>query len=182
MELHDDEPTHFKTALKFIYTGEYENEATSQTTDEEKVKVAMGVYKIADKYDIKRLYELITKEVKSCLEKPSKTEHNDLITAIEEHYCTAVQAYSRMGATIASALLDFNSDFTATHDFHIMLWRFPMFSADIAWECHARSMFRVHVLSCLECGHKCYHKSGDRGTSLLRYCGNCGKYADLNPI
>jgi hypothetical protein len=59
MEFHDDEPDQFELALKFIYTPDYDRSIIETMVGDDKTQrilIAIGLYQIADKYDITRLY------------------------------------------------------------------------------------------------------------------------------
>lgn len=59
MELHDDDPDHFEGVLKFIYTQDYDPATIPSNSNAlQKIQFMLGLYKVADKYNVFRLPEL----------------------------------------------------------------------------------------------------------------------------
>ncbi|KAF2821943.1 hypothetical protein CC86DRAFT_410338 [Ophiobolus disseminans] len=59
MELHDDDPDHFECVLKFMVTLQYDPNVMKSTAAKDQkhevVQYILGVYRVADKYDVGRL-------------------------------------------------------------------------------------------------------------------------------
>lgn len=158
MELYDDDPDHFEVALKFIYTVEYDKSAIGTMAGDDKIRrvlIPMGIYTIADKYEITRLRSPVCDDVVATLH--STSDHNfeilrTVITAYydSEHGCSAD---TRMGRLITSFLLEHRRDFLKSNDFDNIMEKFPWFAVDIVLESKRQGVFNIQKASCPESGY-----------------------------
>lgn len=90
IELHDDDPDHFKTVLEFVYTQKFQMLDDSTTPSDNDITKgildAMGVYAVADKYDIANITAQISEAVRASL--AVTRAEGMLATIITEHYRT----------------------------------------------------------------------------------------------
>ncbi|KAF3033469.1 hypothetical protein E8E11_001488 [Didymella keratinophila] len=70
IELHDDDPEHFEILLKYIYTYTYDKlaiEKLSSGAVSRRIAVPIGVYAVANKYDVLSIYNPIINDVQTLL-------------------------------------------------------------------------------------------------------------------
>jgi hypothetical protein len=154
MELHEDDPDHFKFALEFIYTQLYDHSAINAITSEDdafkRVHFVMGLYTIADNYDIARLKSPAANNLKSRL--TSWNSDEVLMSVINVHYERCLVPEHGIRKIIAGIMISHYHDFMRTVVFKSLLATFPAFASDIALVCYAEGLFklRIHYCSCGE--------------------------------
>ncbi|KAF2643831.1 hypothetical protein P280DRAFT_546719 [Massarina eburnea CBS 473.64] len=172
MELHDDDPDHFEFILKFIYTGCYDYEAVTQLANGDTIKrglTPVQIYVIADKYDVRRLYEPAMKEIETILKAEPRYDYVMLKAVIEEYYNSHGGGGSPLGLLISKVLLGHNHSFTETPDFENLLMRFSALGGDMALVYHRQGMFQTRPLVCRHC-LLTIHVKGNIG---VYFCGRC---------
>jgi hypothetical protein len=153
MELHGDDPDHFKFALEFIYTQHYDHSVFNAITGKDdafkRMQFAMGLYTVADKYKITRLMSPATNDLRSRL----IISRNDevLKSVIKAHYRSCSVPEHETGKIIAQTSIHNYHAFIRTADFKFLLTTLPAFASDIALVCHAEDCFNLRVHYC-ECG------------------------------
>ncbi|KAL1799399.1 hypothetical protein ACET3X_003436 [Alternaria dauci] len=133
MELHEDNPEHFECLLKFIYSGTYDKDEIAGLAGSDKIKrvlIPIGIYTVADKYDVSNFYGPAADDVKDVLTKAFRNQ--DMITAaIEAHYSTEVQADGLMGRLITTLVFNQYKDLLETEKFEQLLIAHPAFATDV---------------------------------------------------
>jgi hypothetical protein len=115
MELHDDDPDHFKFVLKFIYTPEYsvqEIEAKTKIGNDAKKRQTLftvGAYIVADKYDIRRLLSPVANDLNRIL--TAKADTTILESIIEKHYSVCSTPGAPVGKAIAPTIISTFHDY-----------------------------------------------------------------------
>jgi hypothetical protein len=156
MELHDDDPDHFELALKFIYTLDYNKNTINTIAGSNKAKrilIALGIYRIADKYDIIRLYAPASDDVLATLKSTPDKSYAILREVIRFHYETCSSADTSMGKAITSVMLDDRRDFMREKDFEAIMQSFPVFAADMALIYKREGMFQIRKAVCESCNN-----------------------------
>jgi predicted SprT family Zn-dependent metalloprotease len=155
MELHDDDPDHFKFALEFIYTQHYNHNAANAITGKDdvvkRIQFAMGLYTVANKYEITKLMSPAANDLRSRLI-ASKSEEV-LKSVIRAHYRSCSVPEHHMGKIIAKTTMRRYHAFFKTADFKSLLATIPAFASDIALACHAEDCFNLRVHYC-KCGEE----------------------------
>jgi hypothetical protein len=133
MELLGDDFDHFEVALKFIYTLVYDaQEIKTRANKHDKLGEAifiMGIYKVAEKYDIKRLLHPTADHLQKVIEATTGSVIVDSV--VRKHYSTCSYPGSIMGAAIASTTTSSRKKLSSTK-FVVLIHTFPVFGADIA--------------------------------------------------
>ncbi|KAF1939412.1 hypothetical protein EJ02DRAFT_457009 [Clathrospora elynae] len=128
MKLHDDDPQHFEVLLKFIYSDKYDKDAITQLAADDKNKrvvIPIGVYAVADKYDVPKLYDPAAEDVETLLHDTDVIEG-----AIHAHYKDKNSFDGPIGRLITSAALG-NGCFTNAVEFENLMISYPMLAADV---------------------------------------------------
>lgn len=181
MEIHDDDPDGFEFVLKFIYTGDYDKDAIEKTSNGDKAKrmsIPLGVYSIADKYGIQRLYAPATDDVLTALKSiPVQKLHEMLLVVVRVHYETILDANTPIGKMLVSFILDQGRDIMTSDDFRISMESFPIFAADIALGLSREGFFKYKPARC-SCGWTIYHDPGAEILSRNKkvHCYSCSKW------
>ena len=70
IELHDDDPDHFEILLEYNYTYTYDKAAIEKLSSEDtskRIAIPIGVYAVADKYDVSSIHKPIINDVQTLL-------------------------------------------------------------------------------------------------------------------
>lgn len=110
IELHDDDPDHFKLALQFMYSVTYDHSAIQQLITEKdpsaRVMDAVGVAIVGDKYQIEGLLESAETELRDTMVKMS----SDDVVGFEKAMLQVVELYyggcARASTPVGKALVD----------------------------------------------------------------------------
>ncbi|KAH6625368.1 hypothetical protein C7974DRAFT_276648, partial [Boeremia exigua] len=135
MEFHYDDPDHFEFCLKFIYTQDYDEDAIASMGEGassvlERVLFIIGVYAMADKYDVPVLCEHATKDVQRYLiEKPPS--QRDWVTIIRKYYDKVATANGPFGNALVSGILKAQSA-GGSSEFFSLIENHPAFGVDVA--------------------------------------------------
>jgi hypothetical protein len=105
------------------------------------MQLIMGVYTIADKYDIERLIPPVKAKFKEILDKTQN--HEVLSSVIRTHYSAFAEPGHNIGNLIATSLLGTHDRFTATTPFKSMCIEIPTLAIDII-----TNMGRLRCLCC----------------------------------
>jgi predicted SprT family Zn-dependent metalloprotease len=173
MELHGDDPDHFKFALEFIYTQHYNHDAVNVITGKDdafkRMQFAMGLYTVADKYEITRLMKPAANDFRSRLIYSKSDEV--LKSVIKAHYRSCSVPEHETGKIIARTTIRKYHAFIKTADFKSLLATLPAFASDIALVCHAEDRFNLRVHYC-ECGQE-FLLQGPQATRNEVVAGSC---------
>ncbi|KAF2799325.1 hypothetical protein K505DRAFT_294799 [Melanomma pulvis-pyrius CBS 109.77] len=180
MAIYDDDPEHFEFVLKFIYTEHYDKSAIEKISEGDVAKrtvIPIGIYAIADKYDITRLYSPAAEDVLTTFKSTPDDQHDVLRAAIQTHYEMSSRADMPMGNILASFVLEHRREFTKLEDFQILMQSFPTFAADIALALCREGVFKYSPLRCV-CGWTIYYNRGAMGQNHIRrrQCEKCRKW------
>lgn len=109
IDLYDDDPDHFGLLLKAMYTHRYDHTAVDKLAAGDKsrcIDIALGVYMLADKYDIALINRLLATQLHDILT-TTKDENNVLLKAtIAAYYKNpAANVDGEMGKMLASIVL-----------------------------------------------------------------------------
>jgi hypothetical protein len=173
MELSEDDLGHFEFALRFVYTQFYDNKAIEDITGKDekfkKMQFVMGLYTIADKYEIVRLKIPAVQDFK-CLLRKARNERV-LKSVIEAHYQHCSVPKHTIGASIASITIDVYREFVRTAASSSLLVTFPVFASDMALQYHVEGYFNAYLYHC-ECGQTLLFRE-PRGSKWEVTIGNC---------
>jgi hypothetical protein len=133
MDLHEDHADHFEFALKYIYTlrsktNEIEIEAGTDD-DLKHLQLLMGVYTVADKYEIERLISPVQEKFREILAKAK--DHEVLCSVIKTHYTTFGDPGHAIGNIVATSLLDHHPEFTHNGPLNSVCHEFSALATDI---------------------------------------------------
>ena len=155
MELHEDDPDLFEFMLKFLYSDHYDKDAIAKLAANDNNKrglLAIGVYSLADKYDIPKLYEPATEDLKTLLFASASTQA--FLSAI---ICSAYEDLridTPTGRMIVSVVLTKFTDFSRTADFRKMMVGYPMLAADVALNLQLiEHCMKASTFSMVTCGN-----------------------------
>jgi hypothetical protein len=181
MEIYDDDPDNFEFVLKFIYTEDYNKDAIVKMSNGDKAKrisIPLGIYAIADKYDIKRLYAPAIDDILTNLESiPVHEIHGMLPVVVHTPYETIPSANTPIGKMLVSFLLNKGRDTMASDDFLASMESFPVFAADVALGLFREGLFKYKPARC-SCGWTIYHDPVAEKISKNKkvHCYTCGKW------
>jgi hypothetical protein len=136
IELHEDNPGHFRIMLEYIYTHQYVYEAPSEATDlEKRFPIPIGLHTLADKYDVEGLAQqavsLFSCSCWNCTCEPISDEECEQI--VKAHYDHSVTVDSVMGKAIASYILEKMRPFMYDDKFDLLVYTYPFLGADIVF-------------------------------------------------
>jgi hypothetical protein len=97
-----------------------------------RVLMPVGVYAVADKYDIPKIYEAAADDVRDVLTSTDDGEFEVLRAAIHAHYGSGANVDGTMGKLITSVAIQDRKEFIKTADFERVMQSYPMFGADVA--------------------------------------------------
>ncbi|CAA9961526.1 BTB-POZ domain-containing protein [Pyrenophora teres f. maculata] len=136
MDIHDDNPDHFEAMLRYIYTDEYEPPLNASAF-EMGFLFPIGVYILADKYDVEGLGEEAAdyfgcgkRECSdgTCNHTPTPLE---AVSMIRAYYETCSVADSEMGVCISAFVLRHMKIFLGQPLFRDLSLQYPMFATDV---------------------------------------------------
>jgi hypothetical protein len=132
IELHDDKPDDFGALLKSIYTIDHNANTFGDlalANDTNFVLSLVGLYVIADKYDVTRISAAVMKAVPRALHEAT----DEAITAaIKAYYNSTALVGSKMGTAIAWKVHTQNPKLMSTTEFEELVRSYPTFGADVA--------------------------------------------------
>ena len=181
MEIHDDDPDDFEFVLKFIYTEDYDKDTIEKMSNGDKAKrmsIPLGIYAIADKYGIKRLYAPAADDVLTTLESiPAHEIHDMLLVVVHTHYETILDANTPIGKMLVSFILDKGREIMTSDEFRISMEAFPIFAADVALGLSREGFFNYKPTRC-SCGWTIYHDPAAEKISRNKkvHCYTCSKW------
>lgn len=128
IDLHDDDPTYFEVALKFLYTRRYDMKAIADQGDGLR---AIDVNLVAEKYGIDLLPECIADDFKtSSAVRLSHKAYEDAV----RHFYSSADAGSLMGKILSEHFFHnlAKSTIQSQEKCEELMQLFPCFGADIA--------------------------------------------------
>lgn len=178
MTLHDDDPSHFEFALKFMYTLNYDisaiEEGSGKDNKSKRVEFAMGMCTIADKYDIKRLVQPAHDDLHQNVDAISDTK--TLVAVIEAIYEMSPDFRVNFVKLILTTIFKAHHYFIGSHEFAELCKTCPEFAADFITSmerrqcvtCKKTLMFSVaHIELGNSCHGNCNYCSGATTTFVL---------------
>lgn len=173
-----------------MYANKYDKQAIIAAAADEKTKrilIPIGVYAIADKYDVSKIYAPAAEDVYDVLKTTNDAEFELLQVAIDAHYGAGANIDSAMGKLIASVVLSARVAFTETADFERIMQSHPMFGADIALALRRadhRRFENISAYSCASCFRNLWiNKDEMRKTGLNHFkCIYCGRTASVSVL
>ena len=160
MEIQDDDPDNFEFVLKFLYAGDYDTDAIekmSKGDKEKRISISLGIYLIADKYGIERLYASAAGDILLALKSvPIHEMHETLLLVVNTHYETILDADTSIGKMLVSFILDQDRDIIASNGFRTSMESYPVFAADIALGLSRGGFFNFKPVRC-SCGWTIFH-------------------------
>jgi hypothetical protein len=134
IELHEDNPGHFKIMLEYIYTQEIE--MPSEATDlEKRFLIPISLHTLADKYNVEGLAQQAVTLFScyscgwDCTCEPISDEECEQI--VKAHYDHSVTVDSVMGKAIAGYILNNMRPFMYDDDFDLVVHTYPFLGADV---------------------------------------------------
>lgn len=108
MEVRDDNPNYFRWLLRYMYTHDYDKEFTTKLDEldtAQRVTTLIGIYIVADKYDVLVIYERVTKDVEAILKDKKICTPDVLQAAVKMYYEDCAASSTTMTKIIVSAAL-----------------------------------------------------------------------------
>ncbi|RYN34218.1 hypothetical protein AA0119_g8784 [Alternaria tenuissima] len=179
IELHEDNPEYFEFLLKFIYTGMYDKDEIARlagSDDSKRILIPIGIYAVADKYDVTQIYEPAAEDVKAILMNAIKDRKDILTTCIKAHYGTEVKADGSMGHLITAVIFEQYNNLLNTENIEKLLLAYPIFAADVAL--HSQRAKILGEKDRARCSH-CTKKIVEIGfipKDNRFHCPDCGCY------
>lgn len=147
IELHDDDPVYFEIMLKYCYTLEWEARPRgdldfSDGFFENRFFTPIGVYALADKYDIPGMRVCAARAFPNPGQGIYEVEFYKKI--VKTHYEQCVQRACHMGCKIAALLIEhsrYHNDrnsrqaFILSNDFEELAKTYPNLSTDLVFQC-----------------------------------------------
>lgn len=127
IELHDDKPDDFEALLKSIYTIDHDTDTFGDLifANTKSVSSLVGLYVVADKYDVTRISAVAIQAARSALQ----TTEEDLAPAVKAYYNSTAAVDSEMGRAIAEKVID--PDLMSTANVEELVRSYPIFGADV---------------------------------------------------
>ncbi|CAN9202243.1 unnamed protein product [Alternaria alternata] len=173
IELHEDNPEYFGFFLKFIYTGIYDKDEIARLAGSDhskRVLIPIGIYAVADKYDVAQIYEPAAEDVKVVLMNAVKDREGILTTPIKAHYGTEVKADGFMGRVITAVIFEQYNDLLNTEKFEKLLLAYPVFAADVALHSQRGKMLGGGCVRCSICDRLDFLR--EDGSFVCSHCGH----------
>jgi hypothetical protein len=122
-----------------------------------RISIPLGIYLIADKYGIERLYAPATGDALQALKSiPVYKMLDTLLLVVNTHYETIFDADTSIGKMLVSFILDQDRDIIASDRFRISMESHPVFAADIALGLSRGGFFKFKPARC-SCGWTIFH-------------------------
>jgi hypothetical protein len=173
--------------MKFIYTIEYDKNVIQAMAGNDKIKrilIPMGIYTIADKYAITRLYSPAYDDFVATLHSISDHDYEIMPAVIMAHYGseTGCSADTPMGSLITSFLLEHRRDFLNYGNFETLIEEFPWFAVDVVLKSKHQGVFHIRKASSSECGHQMWVDTSDKSSfysTVHAPCISCAQWKDF---
>ncbi|KAF2123010.1 hypothetical protein BDV96DRAFT_639561 [Lophiotrema nucula] len=154
IELHEDDLDSFEYALKFIYTLHYDREDLGAGDKKKQLLALIGLYAIADKYDIFRLFAPLAVDFRTILTSLQDPNGHIITVVIGNYYDICAKFESEMGVILVSAILKKHQTVTKKDEFRALLKQYSVFSGDIAIYSSRQHLFdkvNIHKSRCTVC-------------------------------
>ncbi|KAH8641632.1 hypothetical protein IG631_04573 [Alternaria alternata] len=180
IQLHEDNPECFEFLLNFIYTGIYDKDEIARLAGSDnlrRVLIPIGIYAVADKYDVVPIYGPAAEDVKTVLMSAAKDREDMLTTAIKAYYGTEVKTDGSMGRLITAVIFKQYKDLLNTEGFGKWLLAYPIFAADLALRSQrSKSLGDRDRAKCSNCSEKIVEIDIMREIRNCFHCPSCGHH------
>ncbi|KAJ4409260.1 hypothetical protein N0V91_002616 [Didymella pomorum] len=120
MDIHDDDPAHFETLLKYMHTLEYDKDTIAVLANGDLIQellVLANLCAIADKYDVSIILESIAQDVRLKLLALEKKDGKHLNKIVSSHYENTVETGGTLVSVIAAYVIESYTRFMADAKF-----------------------------------------------------------------
>lgn len=178
IELHDDKPDDFEALLKSIYTTDYDTNTVGNLVLADDTSLALnliGIYVVADKYDVTRISAAVMKATPPALHEAT----DEAITAaIKAYYDGTALVGSKIGTAIAQEAYTQHSKLMSSAEFEELVRSYPAFGADVALAVVRKPKPEPKIARfCLMSGHShgnVVTKEMLESEQIYFYCAWCG--------
>jgi hypothetical protein len=176
IELYGDDPDHFESMLKYIYTLKFavpDIEIIPMRNENlRRAMFVIGVHTVTDKYDVSHLVPSIIDILEEILE--SREDTQVLTSVIEKYYSICSASGSAVGKLIARTTICHFHSFVKTNVFTVLLSKHAVFAAEVAQYYHVQRLFDVWRYRC-QCSHMVLHQNSARHHCRATiFCSKCG--------
>lgn len=175
--LYDDDPDQFELLLKYIYTYQYNTNALDKRFARDKVmrvKFAVQLYGVADKYEVPNIYAAITEDVGNLLLAEKNDTFKLLNAAIHTYYQYTSKVDGPMGKMLVSFILKGHRAFIEAPDYIKVVTSQPFFGADMALAL-ARDTINLRCFNCTAYSSIRRDVRNEQGKGDTVYCSFCKK-------
>lgn len=116
MDIHDNDPAHFETLLKYMHTLEYDKDTIAVLANGDLIQellVLANLCAIADKYDVSIILESIAQDVRLKLLALEKKDGKHLNKIVSSHYENTVETGGTLVSVIAAYVIESYTRFMA---------------------------------------------------------------------
>lgn len=178
IELHDDKPDDFEALLRSIYTTDYDTDTVGNLVLADDASVALnliGIYVVADKYDVTRISAAVMKAIPPALHDAT----DEAITAaIKAYYDGTALVGSKIGTAIVQEVYTQHSKLMSSAGFEELVRLYPAFGADVALAVVRKPKPEPKsVRFCLMSGHiheNVVTKEMSESEQIYFFCAWCG--------
>jgi hypothetical protein len=114
----------------------------------------IGIYAVADKYDIPKIYEAAAEDIRNVLTSTNDDKFEMFQAAIHAHYGSGAGMDDSVGRIVTSVALQTCKAFVETVDLECVMKLYPMFGADVALSNHRQG--KISLPDGLV-RHNCFH-------------------------
>ncbi|KAF2030397.1 hypothetical protein EK21DRAFT_111920 [Setomelanomma holmii] len=136
MQLYDDDPELSELVLKFIYTETYELETITKMAAQDKIKrvlVPIGLYIVADKYEVARLYNPATADIQYVFGFFQPSNNFEVLKAAITACFDIVRVVDApLNKIITTFVMNSGRAFMALKEFRELIRRYRIFGAQVA--------------------------------------------------
>ncbi|KAG9193590.1 hypothetical protein G6011_03625 [Alternaria panax] len=157
IELHNDKPELFEFMLHYIYSDNYDKTAIDKLAAGDKSLrglLAIGIYALADRCDIPKLYDPASKDLKMLL--LDSASNQALISCVIRAVYQDFRLDTPIGRILIFVLLDEFINFAHTAGFRKMMLDLPILAADVAFYLHSKKQYsHLSEFTVVTCGSSC---------------------------
>lgn len=163
-----------------MYTEEYDTDAVLKLAGQDsnkRILIPIGLYTVADKYDVARLFPVVTRDLQTVLATTAAKDTLCLTTAITKSFEVVSTVDSQLGQAVTCFIMDQRRSFLATEECKGLMRQFPIFGTEVALSAckilpYLKDMLPAYCQRCRQT--RLYNFEGCiAGNSVKKMCMKC---------
>lgn len=163
IELHDDDPIDFEAALEILYTGKHDSYVTRNDVVAG-LRRAHGIYRVADKYDMKRVVKGVALELDASNRAIPDSDTRQIASVVKTYYEICEDSGHHFVECVMNKVVG-SSDFPQCAEFYELRQKYTGLSLDL--------LQSYNIVVCDRCNTAILAHYSMRRDFGLVYCTSC---------